>query len=518
MVYLMAAFGYTNPPILRRITVPPMNTFVAIDQGTTSTRSILFDENFTVLRSCQKEFRQSFPQPGWVEHDAGEIWDTVQSTLEGLDLSANSPPIAIGITNQRETSVVWERTSGEPAAPAIVWQDRRTAAETDRLREQGHEPFIQERTGLLLDPYFSATKWKWLLDSIPGGFSRAERGDLMLGTIESWLIYKLTSGDVHVTDVSNASRTLLMNLDTGKWDADLLKLFQIPERALPQIVPTAYNFGEANISGLKVPITSSIGDQQAALFGQHCHVPGLAKCTYGTGCFLLTFTGDKLLRSNNRLLSTAAWQISSQPLQYAIEGSVFVGGAVIQWLRDGLEMIGSSPDVNGLAAKVEDAGGVVFVPAFTGLGAPHWDPGACGGILGLSRGTTAAHIAHAAIEGIAFQVDDVLRATNADASVHSSGNTVSGLRVDGGASASDLLMQTQSDLSGLKIERPEVVESTARGAAMMAALQAGHFGCIEDFSRVAPARQTFHPQLDQTRQHARRSRWQEAVKRVMNWH
>jgi len=487
-----------------------MKYLLSLDQGTTSSRAIVYDETLRPVASAQQEFPQYFPEPGRVEHDANEIWESVLATARrAIDLAGNPPLAAIGITNQRETVVVWDRKTGEPAHRAIVWQDRRTSEYVGALREGGREPVIHQRTGLLLDPYFSASKLHWLLRQIPDGHPRAEAGDLAAGTIESWLIYKLTGGSRHVTDVSNASRTMLMNLREGAWDPELLALFDIPRALLPEIVPSSGDLGETGLFGPAAPIRGAVGDQQSALFGQLCTSPGLVKCTYGTGCFLLNFTGPDAIASSNRLLTTVAWKIGSGPLQFALEGSVFMGGAAIQWLRDGLGIIRSAPEVNDLAARVPDSGGVVLVPAFTGLGAPYWDPDARAAILGLTRGSTAAHVARATLEGICFQVSDLIGAMERDC-----GRKISVLRVDGGACASDLLMQTQADFLGLTVERPQNIETTALGAAMMAGLGAGIWPDTAALAGMRAVGRRFVPTITKKDRLARTRAWKSAVRRA----
>jgi glycerol kinase len=470
-----------------------------------------------VVASAQKEFTQHFPQPGWVEHDAQEIWESVLATaMEAIAKAGIQPSsiAAVGITNQRETVVVWDRKTGEPVHRAIVWQDRRTGESMNALRESGKEPLVQQRTGLLLDPYFSASKIQWTLQNIPNGQARAVAGELAAGTIDSWLIWKLSGGATHVTDVSNASRTMLMNIRAGGWDSELLDLFHIPAAILPDIVPTSGRLGTVDAShfGAAIPVSSAVGDQQSALFGQLCTKPGLVKCTYGTGCFLLAHTGPDAITSANRLLTTVAWKIGDRPLEYAVEGSVFMGGASIQWLRDGLGIIRSAPEVNELASRVPDSGGVYLVPAFTGLGAPYWDPGARGTILGLTRGSTSAHIARATLEGIAFQVADLVTAMEKD-----SGRKISTLRVDGGACASDLLMQIQADLLGRTVERPVNIESTALGAAMLAGLGAGIWPNIETLTKIRSVERRFETAVTAQNRRARLKTWKRAVKRARNW-
>ncbi len=494
-----------------------MKYILSIDQGTTSSRAIIYNEKLDAVASGQKEFTQHFPQPGRVEHDAEEIWqsvqDTVREALEKAGITAGEVA-AIGITNQRETVVVWDRKTGKPVHRAIVWQDRRTGEHMNALREEGKEVLVQQRTGLLLDPYFSASKLHWILKEIPDGQSRAEAGELAAGTIDSWLIFKLTGGRCHVTDVSNASRTMLMNIRSGKWDEDLMSLFDIPMAVLPEIVPSSGRIGvtDSSIFGAEIPVCGAIGDQQAALFGQLCTRPGQVKCTYGTGCFLLAFTGGDAIFSANRMLTTVAWQIGDAPVQYALEGSVFMGGASIQWLRDGLGIIRSASEVNELASRVPDSGGVVLVPAFTGLGAPYWDPAACGSILGLSRGSTAAHIARATLDGIAFQVADLIAAMEKD-----SGKKIALLRVDGGACASDLLMQTQADLLGLGVERPKNIESTAIGAAMLAGLGAGVWSDLGVLDSIRSVERSFHPAITARDRKEKMKVWKKAVKRARGW-
>jgi len=490
-----------------------MKYVLALDQGTTSSRAIVYDAGLRACAAAQKEFTQHFPQPGWVEHDAGEIWESVLTTAREAIAKAGVAAgdiASIGITNQRETIIVWDRKSGDPVHRAIVWQDRRTGEYMSALREGGKETFVQQRTGLLLDPYFSASKLHWILRSVPDGHARAAAGELAAGTVDSWLIYKLTGQ--HVTDVTNASRTMLMNIRTGAWDPDLLALFDIPSAILPKIMPSSGTLGLATPFGGEIPVGSAIGDQQSALFGQLCTKPGLVKCTYGTGCFLLAFTGVDAISSSNRLLTTVAWKIGDAPTQYALEGSVFMGGAAIQWLRDGLGIIKSAPEVNDLAAQVADSGGVVLVPAFTGLGAPYWDPTARGTILGLSRGSTAAHIARATLEGIGFQVADLIGAMEKD-----SGRKLSILRVDGGACASDLLMQTQADLLGLTVERPKNIETTALGAAMLAGLGTGLWPDVDSLDQIREVDRKFAPTITHKDRRSRTRVWKKAVKRAQKW-
>ena len=494
-----------------------MTRFVlALDQGTTSSRSILFDHDGRMVATAQREFTQHFPRSGWVEHDAEEIWATQAATIAEVLARARASSgdvAAVGITNQRETTVLWDRASGRPVAPAIVWQDRRTADLCARLRAEGHEPEVARRTGLLLDPYFSGTKLAWLLDSEPSLRARAERGELAFGTIDCWLAWKLSRGAQHVTDASNASRTLLLGLATGEWDDFMLELLRIPRAVLPRVVPSSLPRGEAFavLGGHEVPLGGIAGDQQAALFGQACFAPGMAKNTYGTGCFLLMNTGTDPQPSANRLLTTIAWQIGVR--HYALEGSVFVGGAVVQWLRDGLGFIENSADVEALAATVPDAGGVYLVPAFTGLGSPHWDAYARGTMVGLSRGTTKAHIARAALESIAFQSAEVLLAMQRDAH-----QPLVELRVDGGATRNDLLMQFQADLLGVPVVRPKVTETTALGAAYLAGLAVGFWSSTGEVAANWQVDRRFEPAMPRDDAAARLRQWQRAVQRSRDWH
>jgi glycerol kinase len=493
-----------------------MPFLLALDQGTTSSRAIVFTEDGRIVATAQKEFRQLYPQAGWVEHDAREIWATQRGVAaEALELAgiAAHDVAAIGITNQRETTVLWDRRTGEPVAPAIVWQDRRTAAFCDELKASGAEQEIRRRTGLLADPYFSGTKLRWLLDNVSGARERASRGELAFGTIDSWLLWNLTGGRLHATDASNASRTLLYNIHTGQWDEELLRILGVPREVLPEVRPSCGLFGEtdAAVLGAPVAVGGIAGDQQAALFGQACFEPGLAKNTYGTGCFLLMQTGAGAVESRHRMLTTVAWQADGR-LEYALEGSVFIGGAVVQWLRDGLGIIRSSEDVEPLAASVEDSHGVYFVPAFTGLGAPHWDAYARGAILGLTRGVTAAHLARAALESIAFQVADVVSAMEAD-----SGLRLNELRADGGASRNNLLLQFQADLLGVPVVRAAVTETTALGAAYMAGLAAGVYKGRGELAAQWKAERRFEPSMGRDEAQARRAQWSRAVERARHW-
>ena len=484
---------------------------LAIDQGTSSCRAILFDR--LVIRAiAQREFTQHFPRPAWVEHDPREIWATqlgvvteclARASLRAADLHA------IGITNQRETTILWDRATSEPVAPAIVWQDRRTAEHGERLRESGHAGFIRARTGLEIDAYFSATKIAWMLDNIPRLRDRAERGELAFGTVDSWLLWNLTRGEIHATDPSNASRTMLFNIHTLDWDDELLALFNIPRALLPKIVPTAGPVARTapGLLDARVPIAALAGDQQAALFGQRCFAPGEAKNTYGTGCFMLMQTGPRPVASRHRLLSTLAWKTPAETA-YALEGAVFVAGAAVQWLRDGLGLIRNAEDIEPLAASVPDSAGVSFVPAFTGLGAPHWDPHARGLITGLTRGATAAHIARAALDAIALQVAEVADAMAADAE-----HPLTRLRVDGGAASNNLLMQIQADLLGVPVIRPAHTESTALGAALLAGLGSGLYASPADLPEPEPAR-VFEPTISGAERTARREQWRDAVRRA----
>ncbi|MEO8206907.1 MAG: glycerol kinase GlpK [Chthoniobacterales bacterium] len=493
-----------------------MRYLLSIDQGTTSSRAIVYDESGHACASAQKEFTQFFPKSGWVEHDSMEIWESVVTTcheaLKKAGITA-SDITAIGITNQRETVVVWDRETGIPIHRAIVWQDRRTSEFIESLRESGHEEMIQKKTGLLLDPYFSASKISWILDTTDR-LKDARDGKLAAGTIDTWLAYKLSNGRSFITDVTNASRTMLMDLQRGVWDDDLLLLFKIPRVLLPEIVSNSGQLGKADAQhfGAEIPICGMIGDQQSALFGQLCTEPGLVKCTYGTGCFMLMTIGEAPILSENRLLTTAAWKIGDAPMHYALEGSVFVGGAAIQWLRDGLKIIRTAPEVNDLAAQVPDSGGVVLVPAFTGLGAPYWDSSARGALLGINRGTTAAHIARATLEGIASQVTDLLGAMEAD-----SGKHISTMRVDGGACASDLLMQMQADLLGAKVERPKNIETTALGATFMAGLGSGMWQNVSELHKIREVDQVFKSEMKVKDRRARLKTWRKAIRRARNW-
>lgn len=493
-----------------------MPYILALDQGTTSSRAILFDHDGKIIAVAQKEFEQIFPQPGWVEHRPEDIWSSqVSVAAEALSKAQARPRdiAGIGITNQRETTIVWDKTSGEPVGNAIVWQDRRTADICAALRDAGHEQVFRAKTGLLLDPYFSGTKIKWMLDHIPGARERADRGDLAFGTVDSWLVWKLTGNRLHITDATNASRTLLFNLHTGDWDDELLGILDIPRSMLPELRPSSEVYGHSSpdIFASPVPVAGIAGDQQAALFGQLCIRPGMVKNTYGTGCFMLLNTGDTPVPSENKLLTTVAWHVDGK-MMYALEGSVFIAGAVVQWLRDGLGLIRSAPDIEALAASVPDNGGVYLTPAFTGLGAPHWDPHARGIIAGLTRGATAAHIARAALEGIAYQVADVLDAMTADA-----GLEATELRVDGGAAINNLLMQFQADILDVPIVRPQVLETTALGAAYLAGLAVGFWENLDALATQWCEDRRFRSEIDADRRKALREGWRKALDRSRGW-
>lgn len=489
---------------------------LALDQGTTSSRAIVFDRSGQIVSVGQKEFQQIFPQPGWVEHDPDEIWSTqAQVATEALgraNLGAGDVA-GVGLTNQRETTVVWDRKSGRPIYNAIVWQDRRTAGLCDRLRADGLEETFRRKTGLVLDAYFSGTKIAWILEHVKGARERAERGELAFGTIDSWLAHKLTGGARHITDASNASRTLLYDIHAGDWDDELLEILGVPRGMLPEVRPSSEVYGE--ISTLPAlagrPLAGMIGDQQAATMGQVCVHPGLAKNTYGTGCFLLMNTGSEARLSKNKLLTTVAWQREGT-ITYALEGSVFVGGAIVQWLRDGLGIIEKSSDIEALAESVKDNGGVYLVPALVGLGAPHWDQYARGLMIGMTRGTTRGHIARAALEGIAYQVADLIGAMDADADTK-----MSELRVDGGAAGNDLLMQFQADILQIPVVRPTVLETTALGAAYMAGLAVGYWSSVEDIARNWKVDRRFEPRMAASEAESLRERWRQAVERSLTW-
>jgi glycerol kinase len=489
-----------------------MKYILAFDQGTTSSRAIVFDHDGNIKSVAQKEFRQIFPKPGWVEHDAEEIW----ASQNGVATEATSRAglssgdiAAIGITNQRETTIVWDRATGKPVYNAIVWQDRRTASFCDQLKKKGLQKVIQKKTGLIIDAYFSGSKLRWILDNVPGARKAAEAGKLAFGNVDSWLVWNLTRGKKHITDPSNASRTMLFNIHKGDWDDDLLKLFKIPRSVLPEVHASSEVYGNSEPDG--IPIAGIAGDQQAALFGQVCTKSGMVKNTYGTGCFMLMNTGTKPIASKNNLLTTVAWKIGNRT-EYALEGSVFIGGAVVQWLRDGLQFFRQAPEIDALAATVPDNGGVYFVPAFAGLGAPNWDQYARGIIVGLTRGVTRAHIARAALEGIAFQVNDLIHAMQADSKLK-----LKELRVDGGACASNLLMQFQADLLQVPVVRPVVKETTALGAAYLAGLAVGYWKDIEEISKQWQIDQVFKSQMNAKKRDAIKKHWAKALKRSTAW-
>ncbi len=492
-----------------------MRYILALDQGTTSSRAIVFDEHGTLVSVAQEEFPQIYPQPGWVEHEPKAILATQRAVARGALARAEVPlksVMAIGITNQRETTLLWDRQSGEPIANAIVWQDRRTAAACRDLKEAGAESLVRERTGLVIDPYFSATKIGWLLDNVPGARARAELGELAFGTVDTWLIWQLTGNRTHVTDVTNAARTMLFNVHKQDWDEELLRLLRVPRAILPDVHPSAHAFGMVPkaVFGEPLIIGGVAGDQQAAMFGQACHQPGMAKNTYGTGCFMLLHTGGEMVQSSHGLVSTPCAHLKAK--EFALEGSVFVAGAVVQWLRDGLGFFKSSSEIEALANSVLDSGDVYIVPAFTGLGAPHWDPEARGSISGLTRGTTRAHIARAALESIAFQSADILEAMQKD-----SGKVLKELRVDGGATANDLLMQFQADLLGVPVVRPKVLETTALGAAYLAGLTVNLWKSREEIAAQWQVEKRFEPRMEDKQREERMQRWREAVRRSLKW-
>lgn len=489
---------------------------LSLDQGTTSSRAILFDRNGKIQSVAQKEFTQIFPKSGWVEHDPNEIWSSQASvaaeavTKKGIN---GKHIAAIGITNQRETTIVWDRDTGEPIYNAIVWQDRRTASFCNKLREAGHVDMIKEKTGLILDAYFSASKIRWILDNVEGAREKAHVGKLAFGTVDTWLVWKFTQGKVHVTDVTNASRTMLYNIQTMEWDRELLNLFDIPESMLPEVKQSSEVYGETETTlfASKIPIAGIAGDQQAALFGQMCAGNGMVKNTYGTGCFMLMNVGLQFIKSQNNLLTTIAWKVNGE-VNYAFEGSVFIAGAVVQWLRDGLGIIKSSSDVEELATKVDNTDGLYFVPSFAGLGAPYWNQEARGTMVGLSRGTTSAHMARAALESMAFQTMDVLKAMEAD-----SGLKIKELRVDGGATANNFLMQFQSDLLGCKVIRPKIVETTAIGAAYLAGLAVGYWDSIEEIQELWAVDREFQPEGNEEMVNASVEEWKRAISTAQHW-
>jgi glycerol kinase len=494
----------------------PSQYILALDQGTTSSRSMVFDHHGNIISVAQKEFKQIFPQPGWVEHDADEIWSTQFGTMAEVVAKANismKQIAGIGITNQRETTVVWERSTGKPIYNAIVWQDRRTASYCDELKAANHAKKIREKTGLIIDAYFSATKLKWILDNVTGARQKAENGELAFGTIDSWLVWKLSGGKLHVTDVSNASRTMLLNIHTCEWDEELLKLFNIPKSLLPGVKSSSQVYGVTGniVADSAIPIAGMAGDQQAALFGQLCAQPGMVKNTYGTGCFMLMNTGEKAITSKNNLLTTIAWKINDKT-EYALEGSVFIAGAVVQWLRDELKIIRTSAEVEKLAQQVQDTDGVYIVPAFAGLGAPHWNQYARGTIFGLTRGSSNAHIARAALDSIAYQTYDVLKAMEAD-----SGIQIKELRVDGGATVNNQLMQFQSDILNCKVVRPKITETTALGAAYLAGLAVGYWKNMDDIQHQWQVDKSFAPQMETRKANELLKSWQRAVKSTIDW-
>ncbi len=494
-----------------------MEQFIlALDQGTTSSRALLFDKAGNIRSVAQKEFQQIFPKPGWVEHDPNEIWSSqVSVAAEAMSkMGINGTYIAgIGITNQRETTIVWDKRTGEPVYNAIVWQDRRTSGYCDELKNKGLADTIREKTGLVIDAYFSGTKIKWILDNVKGVREKAKRGELAFGTVDSWLIWKLTQGRTHITDVTNASRTMLYNIKKLDWDEEMLELMDIPKSMMPQVKSSSeiYDYTNTTFFASKVPIAGIAGDQQAALFGQMCTEEGMSKNTYGTGCFMLLNTGEKPFISKNNLVTTIAWQINGKTT-YALEGSIFIGGAVVQWLRDGLGIIQSSSDVEALARQVDDSGDLYFVPTFTGMGAPYWDQYARGLMVGISRGSTRAHIARAALEGIAYQTMDVLNVMEKD-----TGMKAKELRVDGGASANNLLMQIQADIINTKVVRPKVIETTALGAAYLAGLATGFWESLDEIKQQWQLDQSFEPTLSAEETRVRREKWADAVNRAKSW-
>ncbi|VEI58734.1 glycerol kinase [Pasteurella multocida] len=490
---------------------------IALDQGTTSSRAVLLDHDANVVEIAQREFTQIYPQAGWVEHNPMEIWATQSSTLNEVVAKAgitSDQIVAIGITNQRETTIVWEKETGKPVYNAIVWQCRRTTDITDKLKEDGYEDYIRKTTGLVVDPYFSGTKVKWILDNVEGAREKAERGELLFGTVDTWLVWKLTQGRVHVTDYTNASRTMLFNIRTLQWDEKMLEILDIPRSMLPEVRNSSEIYGQTNIGGkggVRIPVAGIAGDQQAALYGHLCVTPGQAKNTYGTGCFMLMHTGDKAVQSKNGLLTTIACNAKGGPA-YALEGSIFMGGASIQWLCDELKIVHDSYDSEYFATKVPDCNGVYVVPAFTGLGAPYWDPYARGAILGLSRGANRNHIVRATLESIAYQTRDVLEAMQSD-----SGETLSALRVDGGATANNFLMQFQADILATKVERPKIKEVTALGAAYLAGLATGFWKDLDELRDKAAIEKTFIPDVDEVKRNRCYKGWKKAVKRALEW-
>jgi glycerol kinase len=489
---------------------------LSLDQGTTSSRAILFDHNGMIVAQTQKEFRQIFPKPGWVEHDPEEIWSSQSSVTAEVIAKAGIKPgeiASIGITNQRETTLVWERKTGKPVYNAIVWQDRRTSGECSRLTGQGKSELVRGKTGLIIDAYFSATKIAWILDNVEGAREKAEKGELCFGTVDSWLIWKFTRGKTHVTDITNASRTMIFNIFEDRWDEELLALFNIPPSMLPEVKGSSELFAETSgdTTGFSIPIMGVAGDQQAALFGQLCLEPGMVKNTYGTGCFLVMNLGEEPVMSKANLLTTVAWKLDGK-ISYALEGSIFIAGAIIQWIRDELQLIGSAADSEALATSVDDNGGVYLVPALTGLGAPHWDQFARGTIIGLTRGTGKAHIVRAALESIAYQVADVVSAMQED-----SGELISELRVDGGASVNQFLMQFQSDILNTKVTRPGIMETTALGAAYLAGLASGFWENTDELKKQWIADRSFVPAMEEQQRKTLLNNWQKAVSRALSW-
>ncbi|SHM54360.1 glycerol kinase [Cyclobacterium lianum] len=489
---------------------------MSLDQGTTSSRAIIFNKKGEIVSSAQKDFEQIFPQSGWVEHDPVEIWTSQASVATEAITRANisAHQIAgIGITNQRETTIVWDRSTGEPVYNAIVWQDRRTAAYCNSLKEKGHADMVGDKTGLIIDAYFSGTKIRWILENVEGARERAEKGELCFGTVDSWLVWKMTAGKVHITDITNASRTMLYNIHEKQWDQDLLELLDIPKELLPTVKSSSEEYGttSGDLLSAKIPIAGIAGDQQAALFGQLCTDPGMAKTTYGTGCFLVMNTGGKPVKSNNQLLTTVAWQIGNE-VNYALEGSVFIGGAAIQWLRDGISIINDAKESEKMASGLEDNGGVYFVPALTGLGAPYWDQDARGSFFGITRGTGRAHLIRAGLEAIAYQVYDVLKAMEKDA-----GEDTMEMRVDGGATANDFLMQFQADLNQCEIKRPAIIETTALGAAYLAGLAVGFWKDLNEIRALWKADESFKPSKEKKQMEENLKYWHKAVDRSLNW-
>ncbi len=494
----------------------PNKFILALDQGTTSSRAIIFDRGGNIISLAQKEFPQIYPQAGWVEHDPEDIWSSQYGVIAEVLAKGNinlTQLAGIGITNQRETTLVWDKITSKPIYNAIVWQDRRTASFCDQLTSAGLHPMIKEKTGLVIDSYFSATKLKWILDHVPGARAKADRGELAFGTVDSWLIWKLSNGKLHITDVSNASRTMLMNIQTCEWDDELLRVFDIPASVLPEIKSSSKIYGvtDAMIKNSNIPIAGIAGDQQAALFGQQCTTPGMGKNTYGTGCFMLMNTGEKAMTSNNNLLTTIAWKIGNK-VEYALEGSIFIAGAVVQWLRDELRIIRTAAEIEALALRVPDSGGIYMVPAFAGLGAPHWNPYARGTIFGLTRGTNKSHIARAALESIAYQTADVVKAMESDAGIK-----ISELRVDGGATVNNLLMQIQCNILQVPVIRPKVYETTALGAAYLAGLAVGYWNDTHEIQQQWQADQQFTPQIGEADVQKMMRGWQRAVSASIAW-